>query len=47
MLKEELAIQFGLEGKEIEVFYNILKDMEKEGIIIKTRNERYGLVEKK
>jgi len=46
MLKEELAIQFGLEGKEIEVFYNILKDMEKEGIIIKTRNERYGLVEK-
>lgn len=46
MLKEELALQFGLEGKEIAIFYNVLEDMEKEGVIIKTRNERYGLVEK-
>lgn len=46
MLKEELAIQFGLEGKEIGVFYKVLEDMEREGIIIKTRNERYGLIEK-
>ena len=46
MLKEELALQFGLEGKESAIFYNVLEDMEKEGVIIKTRNERYGLVEK-
>ena len=46
MSKEELACEFGLKGKEIKVFYKVLGDMEKEGIIIKTRNELYGLVEK-
>ena len=46
MLKEELAVNFGLEGKEIETFYKVLEEMEKEGIIIRTRNERYGLVDK-
>jgi ribonuclease R len=46
MLKEELAIQFGLEGKEMKAFYKVLEDMEKEGTIIKTRNERYGIVDK-
>ena len=46
MLKEELAIKFGLEGKEMEAFYKVLEDMEKEGTIIKTRNERYGLIDK-
>lgn len=46
MLKEELAIQFGLEGKEMITFYEVLEDMEKEGIIIKTRNDRYGLMDK-
>ncbi|MCF6462495.1 ribonuclease R [Clostridium sp. Cult1] len=44
MLKEELAIKFGLEGKEINAFFRVLEEMEKEGIVIKTRNERYGLV---
>ena len=44
MLKEELAIKFGLEGKEINAFYRVLEEMEKEGIVIKTRNDRYGLV---
>ena len=46
MSKEELALEFGLKGKEIKVFYKVLDEMEKEGIIIKTRNELYGLVEK-
>lgn len=46
MLKEELAVKFGLEGKEMNAFYNVLKEMEKEGIIIKLRNERYGLIDK-
>ena len=46
MSKEELASEFGLKGKEMKVFYKILEEMEKEGIIIKTRNQLYGLVEK-
>ena len=46
MSKEELSQEFGLRGKEIEAFYKVLKDMEKEGTIIKTRNELYGLVDK-
>lgn len=46
MLKEELAINFGLEGKEIRAFYKVLGEMEKEGIIIKTRNDRYGLIQR-
>ncbi len=46
MSKEELAQEFGLEGKETKAFYKVLKDMEKEGTIIKTRNELYGLVDK-
>lgn len=46
MSKEELASEFGLKGKEMKVFYKVLEEMEKEGIIIKTRNQLYGLVEK-
>lgn len=46
MLKEELAQEFGLKGKEIKAFYKVLDDMEKKGTIIKTRNERYGLIDK-
>ena len=46
MLKKELAIKFGLEGKEMNIFYQVLEDMEKEGVIIKLRNERYGLIDR-
>lgn len=46
MLKEELAIKFGLKGKEIKTFYKILEDMEREGIIFKIKNDRYGLIDK-
>ena len=46
MLKEELAVKFGLEGKEVNAFYKVLGEMEKEGIIIKIRNERYGLIDR-
>ena len=44
MLKEELAIQFGIKEKDMNAFYKVLEEMEKEGIIIKTRNDRYGLI---
>lgn len=46
MLKEELATQFGIEGKETKEFYKVLNEMEKEGIIIQTQSGRYGLVSK-
>ncbi len=46
MLKEEIGIRFGLEGKELNALYNALDDMEKEGVIIRNRNERYGLIDK-
>ncbi|MBZ2174166.1 ribonuclease R [Schnuerera sp. xch1] len=46
MLKEELAVQFGIEERETKEFYKILNEMEREGSIIKIRNERYGLVSK-
>src|SRR5690606_4053146 len=46
MLKEELAVQFGITGKEIKEFYKVLDEMEKEGIIFQTKSGRYGLVSK-
>ncbi|MDR7855738.1 ribonuclease R [Tissierella sp.] len=45
MLKEELAVHFNLERKDMESFYNVLKALEKEGVIIKAKNERYGLID--
>lgn len=45
MTKEELTKTFGIGKKETEEFYKVLEGMEKEGIIIKTRNDRYGLPE--
>ena len=45
MLKEELAVQFDIERKDLESFYKILEGLEKEGIIIKAKNDRYGLID--
>lgn len=44
MLKEELSIYFDIEKKDRQDFYKILDGLEKEGIIIKAKNERYGLL---
>lgn len=46
MTREELAKVFEIEKNYEEEFFKVLEDMEKEGTIIKTRNERYGLPEK-
>lgn len=46
MLKEEIGIRFELKGKELNVLLNELDDMEKEGVVIKNRNGRYGLIDK-
>lgn len=46
MTREELAKSFEIGKGEEKTFYNVLEHMEKEGTIIKTGNERYGLPEK-
>ncbi len=46
MLKEELAQAFGIKKKEYEAFFEVLETMEMEGMIIKTRSDRYGLPDK-
>lgn len=46
MTREELAKSFEIDRDEAKVFYDILDTMEKEGTIVKTRNERYGLPHK-
>ncbi len=42
MLKEELFLQFDIDLEFRREFYKILTSLEKEGLIIKTANERYG-----
>ncbi|WP_422484302.1 ribonuclease R [Gudongella sp. DL1XJH-153] len=44
LLKEELAARFNIGKKEQKDFFKILDDMEKEGLILKARNDRYGLI---
>ncbi|WP_353092698.1 ribonuclease R [Tissierella praeacuta] len=45
MIKEELAVQFNIERKDLENFYKILDGLEREGILIKAKNEKYGLID--
>lgn len=45
MLKEELAVQFDMERRDLESFYKILEGLEKEGIVIKAKNDKYGLID--
>lgn len=44
MLKEELSVAFKIDRKDQREFFKSLESMEKEGIILKARNERYGLL---
>lgn len=46
MLREELARAFQIELVDYKDFYKLLDEMEKEGLIIKTHKERYGIPEK-
>ncbi|CAK7056926.1 ribonuclease R [Tissierella sp.] len=45
MLKEELAVQFDIERRDLESFYKILEGLEREGIVIKAKNDKYGLID--
>lgn len=46
MLREELARAFEIDSVDYRDFYKLLDEMEKEGLIIKTHKERYGIPEK-
>lgn len=46
MLLEELAIIFDINKKEWKDFSHILEDMEAEGLIMKTRKNKYGIPER-
>lgn len=46
MTEEELAIIFDIPRKEIGHFYSLLDEMENEGLIVKTRKNRYGVPER-
>ncbi len=45
MIKEELAVQFDIPRSDLPSFYKVLEAMEKEGAIIKAKNDRYGLID--
>ncbi len=46
MLEEELMNIFDISKKEKEDFSNLLDDMVKEGVVIRTRKKRYGATER-
>ncbi|HHX69120.1 MAG: ribonuclease R [Miniphocaeibacter sp.] len=43
MTKEELALEFNIDIKEYRTFFEILRDLEKEGSLFKTKREKYVL----
>lgn len=45
LLKEELAVKFNMRREDLKKFYGVLEGLEKEGVIIKARNNRYGLID--
>lgn len=44
LLREELAQKFGINKGEYKEFFKVLEDLEKEGVILKATNNRYGLL---
>ena len=42
MIKEEILVKFEIDYSAKKEFYKILDDLEKEGLLIKTSNERYA-----
>lgn len=45
MIKEELAVKFDIQRSDLPEFYKVLETMEREGAIIKAKNDRYGLID--
>ena len=45
MSKEELLVKFDIPIEFKKEFFKVLRDLEKEGTIIKSANERYGKID--
>jgi ribonuclease R len=45
MSKEELAVEFDMGKDDLKAFYQVIYGMEKEGLVVKTRNGKYGLID--
>lgn len=46
LLAEELAYRLGIANKDLSLFLDVLRDMEREGDIVRTRKGRYGIPER-
>ncbi len=44
MLREELLIYFSIDKSESKEFYKVLEDLEKDGVLVRNQNHRYGLL---
>lgn len=44
MIKEELAIEFGIQKGDTNEFYKVLDGLEKEGVLIRNNKDKYGLI---
>lgn len=44
MLREELLIYFNIEKNESKDFFKVLEGLEKDGILVRNQNNRYGLL---
>lgn len=44
MLREELSIHFGIDKSENKEFFKVLEGLEKDGILVRNQNNRYGLL---
>lgn len=44
MLREEILIQFGIDKSESKEFYKVLEGLEKDGVLVRNQNHRYGLL---
>jgi len=46
MTAEELSAIFDIDKKQMGIFYSVLDSMENEGLVVKTRKNKYGILEK-
>lgn len=46
LLAEELAYRLGIANKDLSLFLDVLRDMEREGDIVRTHKGRYGIPER-
>lgn len=45
MSKEDLAAEFDIGKPDLKKFYEVIYQMEKEGLVVKTKSEKYGLID--